>query len=141
MRMREVAVPRVQVGPIMLYHLPMEFYYDEVQHDVLIIKADGGLNGDTANQFVEQIAALIDSGLTRLIIDCTGLDYISSYGIGVIVRLHKRMAQLGGDVKLAGLHGLVFDAIRLVRLDRVWDIYPDVGRALLAFRAGAQEES
>jgi len=115
----------------------MEFYYHEVERDVLILRADGGLNADTASDFVQQIAALIDSGLKRLIIDCTGLDYISSYGIGVIVRLHKRMAELGGDVKLAGLHGIVFDAIRLVRLDRVWDIYPDVNRARLAFRSSS----
>ncbi len=112
----------------------MEFYYDEVDGDILIIKADGGLNADTADQFGESIEKLVDAGLTQIIIDCTRLEYISSIGLSVLIRLHRRMRRHGGDVKIASIKGLVADVLSITRLDTVFDIYPDVNRARLAFR-------
>jgi len=112
----------------------MELYYDEVDGDVLVIKADGGLNQRNADQFVNSLESLIDAGLTKIIVDCTALDYISSYGLGVLVRLHRRLAARGGNVKLAGARGVIFEVLRLARLTTLLAIYPDVARARLAFR-------
>jgi len=112
----------------------MEFYYHEVERDVLIVSADGGLNRDTVGEFIDGIAGLIDGGLTKVIIDCTSLTYISSIGLGALLRVHKRMKERGGDVKLAGLTGPVVGIIELTRLDKVFQIYRDVNRARLAFR-------
>ena len=41
----------------------MEFYYHEVDNDVLIISADGGIDKQTSKEFVEQILELIDGGM------------------------------------------------------------------------------
>ena len=116
----------------------MELYYDDVDGEVLVIKADGGLNGETAEQFVRDIEKLVKAGLTKMIVDCSELEYISSYGLGVLVRLHKRMERHGGNVKIASAHSALLDVIRLARLDRLFEIYPDVPRARLAFRPPAQ---
>ncbi len=43
----------------------MEFYYDEIDNDVLIVTADGGLNADTSEQFVQSIEKLVDAGAAR----------------------------------------------------------------------------
>lgn len=112
----------------------MELYYDDVDGDVLVIRADGGLNAGTARQLVESIEKLVDAGLRKIVIDCGGLDYISSFGLGVLVQLHARMARSGGDVKLAAVKGVIADVLRLTRLNRLLAIYPDVPRARLAFR-------
>ena len=112
----------------------MEFYYHEIDNSVLILRADGGINKDTAGQFVQELEKLVDAGLTKIIVDCTGLEHISSYGIGVLLRVHKRLAKHGGDVKLAGLHSGLVTVLRIARLDGLFDIYPDVNRARLAFR-------
>ena len=47
----------------------------------------------------------IQAGCRKLIVDCTRLTYISSYGMGVLVRLHQKLAKRGGDVKLAAALG------------------------------------
>ena len=112
----------------------MEFYYDEIDSDVLILAADGGLNGDTADQFVDEIMKLVDAGLTRIIVDCTKLSYISSYGFGCLIRIHNRMKKHGGDVKIANVSGIVPQAMRMMRLDKLFELYPDVSQARLAFR-------
>jgi anti-sigma B factor antagonist len=112
----------------------VEFYYHDMDDGLLVLKADGGLNSQTADEFVAKLERLIEAGLRRIIVDCSALDYISSLGIGVLVRLHKRLAAEGGDVKLAGIKSKVIQILSLVHLDSVLDIYPDVNRARLEFR-------
>ncbi len=114
----------------------MDFYYHSSDDEVLVIRADGGLNKQTAEQFIGEIGALIDGGVDKLIIDCERLTYISSYGLGILVRFHKKMVERGGDVKLAGVPGLVAQAMQLARLDRLLNIYPDVESARAAFGNG-----
>ncbi|MHC4130171.1 MAG: STAS domain-containing protein [Planctomycetota bacterium] len=112
----------------------MELYYDDVDGDVLVIKADGGLNNQTAEKFVTDIETLVDAGLRKIIVDCSDLEFISSHGLGVLLRLHKRMKRHEGDVKIASAKSALLDVVRLTRLDRLLAIYPDVPRARLAFR-------
>lgn len=112
----------------------MEFYYHEVDKDVLILSADGGLNADTAADFIKQLEQIIDFGSKKIIIDCTNLSYISSYGVGVLVRLHNKLAKAGGNVKIAAPPSKVLQALNLVRMGKIFEIYPDVSQAQLAFR-------
>ena len=112
----------------------MEFYYHEHDRDVLILAADGGLNANTAETFVKQLEALVDAGVNRIIVDCSNLQYISSYGIGVLVRLHNRLVKHGGHVKIASPPGKVLQALAIVRLAQMFEIYPDLEQARLAFR-------
>src|SRR3954470_16140330 len=104
----------------------MEVYYHEIDHRVLILRADGGINHDNAAQFVTDLEKLVDAGLTKIIVDCGGLEHISSYGIGVLIRLHKRLARHGGDVKLAGVHSALATVMRIARVDMLFNLYPDV---------------
>jgi anti-anti-sigma factor len=112
----------------------VELYYDDVDGDVLVIKADGGLNSETADRFVSDIETLVDAGLNKIIVDCSLLEYISSRGLGVLIRLHKRMELRKGDVKIASVKSAILDILRMTRLDKRLEIYPDVSRARLAFK-------
>jgi hypothetical protein len=49
------------------------------------------------------------------------------------------MTDYGGDVKVAGLTGIVAQVISMARLDRLFQVYPDVNRARLAFRPAAKD--
>ncbi len=115
----------------------VEFFYDEIDGDVMILAADGGLNHQTAEQFVHDIEALVDAGLTKLIVDCSRLEYVSSYGLGVLIRLHKKMQGHGGDVKICAVRGFLAQVLAATRLSTVFEIYPDLNRARLAFRPAA----
>lgn len=112
----------------------MEFVYHETENDVLILRADGGLNSDTALQFISELENLVDAGLRKIIVDCSQLTYVSSYGLTILLRLHRKMAKHGGDVKLAGVPGLVAGVLRVTHIDRLLSIYPDIDRARLQFR-------
>ena len=72
----------------------MEFYYDHTDRDVLILSADGGLMADNAGRFVDELERYVDLGIRKLIVDCSRLTRITSYGLGVLLGLHKRLAKL-----------------------------------------------
>jgi len=112
----------------------MEFFYHELDDSVLVLSADGGLNADTADAFVKQLESLVDAGVDKIIVDCSRLEYISSYGVGVLVRLHRKLAARGGDVKIAGVKSRVFQVLTVMRMNDRFAVYPDVDRARLAFR-------
>ena len=97
----------------------MEFYYSDTDKDVLIIKADGGLNSDNADKFVDELAALIDAGQSKIVVDCSRLNNITSYGLGVLVRLHSKLSKKGGDVKLACVKGLIEQVFKCFRISKI----------------------
>ena len=112
----------------------MEFYYHDVDEDVLILNADGGLAAFNAGEFVGELEKAVDSGARKLIVDCTRLTYISSYGLAVLVRLHEKLASRGGHVKLAHVGGTIPRLLELARLDRIFEMYPTLDDARRAFK-------
>lgn len=114
----------------------MEFYYHDSDGGILVLSADGGLDAGTAEQFESELEKVIRAGVRRIIVDCSHLAYISSFGISTLIRLHKRLAKRGGDVKLANINSRLVALMSLSHIDRFFNIYPDVSRARLAFRPG-----
>ena len=112
----------------------MQTFVQERDGDLLIVSADGGLNRDTAHQLIDDVAAQVREGTRSIIVDCSQLQVISSAGIGVLLQLHRTMRLQGATVRLAGLQGFVVQAIRLMRLDSVFELYADVNAARLSFR-------
>ena len=101
--------------------------------DVLGIIPDGSLNAVTSEEFNQAIQNHLDQGGSKIIIDCRRLEYISSVGLGTLVALQAKVRKKGGELKLAGLYGLVADTIHLVGLDKIFGIYADMEFAREAF--------
>lgn len=112
----------------------MEFYYHDVDRDVLILAADGGIDAYNTDQILGDLGKVIDAGVTKLIVDCRQVLSISSMGVASLVLLHKRLAERGGHVKLAAVQARVFRILQITRLNTVLQIYPTVDAALQAFR-------
>jgi len=112
----------------------MQTFVQERDGDLLIVSADGGLNRDTAHQLVDEVGRHVAAGARSIIVDCSRLTVISSAGIGTLLKLHGAMKARGAEVRLAGLHGFVAQALQLMRLDGVFELFPDVNAARLAFR-------
>jgi anti-sigma B factor antagonist len=115
----------------------MEFYYRDTDRDVLILRADAGLDSYNVQAFLNELQRLIEGGARKLVVDCAALGYVSSFGITTFIRLHKRMAEHGGDVKLAAVQPPLFRLLEITRLNEVFHAYPSVEEAIKAFRTQA----
>jgi len=112
----------------------METYATEIDGDLLVLSTDGGINRGTATQLVESVTKLADAGVRKIIIDFSKVDVITSAGISTLLLLNRSLRNRGAEVKLAGMSGMLSQVLQLTRLDKIFEIYPDVSQARLAFR-------
>jgi anti-sigma B factor antagonist len=102
--------------------------------EILVLSLTGHLNAENSDYLMNCVQGHIEDGVSRIILDCEELDFISSMGLGTLIRAMTRLKKLGGAVALTGARGAVADVIRLVHLNRLLSIYEDVDAAATAMK-------
>ena len=92
----------------------------ENENDIYTITINGRIDTLTAPE-LEQIFKEIEPKANKLIFDMSGVEYISSAGIRVIVTIHKSMSSKDGFV-LRELTNNVSTIIRLTGFDMILTI-------------------
>lgn len=100
---------------------------------VLLMELSGQLDGAACEFLFSVIDGELEDGRNKLIIDCEDLRFISSIGLGMLMRVHSKTKKIGGDVKLSRVHGVIAEVVKLVLLDKVLQIYPTIQDAIDAF--------
>jgi len=57
-------------------------------------------------------------------LDCSGLEYISSAGLGVLLKTQKRLLAAGGKLRLTGVNRHIQDIFRYSGFDQIFEIEP-----------------
>jgi len=71
----------------------------------------------------EKARAVFDAVAEPKVVDLTRLDYISSLGLGMLVKTQKRLMQeTGGGLKLVRVNSHIQDILRYSGLDRIFEI-------------------
>jgi anti-sigma B factor antagonist len=55
----------------------------------------GEVDMATAPQLRDALLELVDGGASRIVLDCRGLDFLDSSGIGVLIAVRKRLGDDG----------------------------------------------
>ena len=55
----------------------------------------GEIDMATAPLLRDKLNELVDAGSTRIVLDCRGLDFLDSSGIGVLIAVRKRLGDDG----------------------------------------------
>ena len=79
---------------------------------------------------------LANDAVRALVLDLSGVDYMSSAGLGTVVWLGKRMRNAKQGFALSGLRDRVAQVFKLSGLDRILPIYPDLAAAEAAIEQG-----
>lgn len=112
----------------------MNVQISEHPGQVIVVQPMSRLDAFTAPALRERLLALLDDGFSRFVFDLSQVPFLDSAGMGVLVRLHKRAREQGGEVKLvwpaqeAGRR-----IIRLTRFDRVFAMAETAEEALRLF--------
>ena len=68
--------------------------------------------------------AFLDTVQGIVTLDCRGLDYISSAGLGVLLKTQKRLLAAGGKLRLAGVNRHLRDIFGYSGFDQLFEIEP-----------------
>lgn len=78
------------------------------------MKLTGWLDTQSEPMLEEEVNAL-DSSVTGLILDCEGLEYLSSAGLRQLVAMYKKM---NGNLTLRNVSDEIMNVIRITGLDK-----------------------
>jgi anti-sigma B factor antagonist len=68
--------------------------------------------------------SFLDKIEEQCVIDMARLEYISSAGLGVLLKTHKRLMSQGGGVKLVNVNNHIHDIFRYSGFDKLFEIVP-----------------
>jgi len=108
----------------------IEISHSEVAPATVVVKLAGKLMlGPEGDQIVGLVESLIGQGTRLFIFDLAGVGAIDSTGIGRFISSFNKIMAVGGEMRMAGASGHVFQSFRVSLLDKVFRFYPSVDAA------------
>ena len=83
------------------------------EEGVKVISIEGRLDTNTSKEANNELTKLVDEGKTKLIIDLSNLDYISSSGLRILLALSKEIKALKGEMRICGLNETVKEVFEI----------------------------
>ena len=100
--------------------------------NVAILDIEGDITSASEEALGEAYAEGADGGVRAVVLNFTGLEYMNSGGIGLLVTLLVRANRSGQKLLACGLDDHYKQILELTRLDEAITIYGDETEALAA---------
>jgi anti-sigma B factor antagonist len=101
--------------------------------DATILEVTGEIDGSSAPQLQEHIVALAQPG-SKLLLDLSGVSFMSSAGLRVLLLLYRQISGGGGQVVLVGLSDALKDTMAATGFLKYFKTTDDIGAGLEALR-------
>jgi anti-sigma B factor antagonist len=101
---------------------------------VSVLKVSGYLDTTTAGELETALYGLLERETYKVVVDLSSVNYISSAGWGIFIGEIKRIRNHGGDLKLAGMVGDVYEVFQLLEFHSILEAYPTLQEAVDAFK-------
>ncbi len=111
----------------------IELKSKQMEAGVTEVILQGDLNARGADQLLKFVDGMLAQDRHRMILDCGGLGYVSSAGMGTLISLHRELQELGGRLLIAGATGSVFELLDMMNLGSILELHPDMDGARQAF--------
>jgi len=100
---------------------------------VQIIRLSGSLDMYSLPRLEGQLRALFQEGQYCVVLDCGGLDYVGSAGLGALIGFAKQAREHNGDVRLLNVPDRVYKIIELLGFTKVLRVHNTEEDALASF--------
>lgn len=107
-------------------------YGIEPRQGCTLVRVTGEVDFETASGLHRAVEEAARSS-PRVIIDFTGVSFIDSTGLGVILVARNEADARGGSVALVGSSALVRRLLRSAQIDHAFAMYDNLDEALAAF--------
>ena len=94
-----------------------------VNDTTCLLGIEGEVDVYTSPQLKQEIIKLAESGVKRLIIDLSKVEYMDSTGLGVLISGLKRLRESEGNLALVGPGVRITRIFEITGLDKIFDIY------------------
>lgn len=96
----------------------------------LLVKVTGELDHHIAEKIRQEVdEKLRSTNAENVIFDFSGLDFMDSSGIGVIMGRYKKVRTLGGRVIAVGVNAGILRIMEMSGMDKIIKLMPNVEKA------------
>jgi len=110
----------------------MEIRVDNVDGVAVAAVPVDELDASNAGEFKRDMGPVLKSN-PRLVLDLSKLRFVDSSGLGTMLSCLRQLSAQGGDLKLCAMSKQVRALFELVRMHRIFEIYPTRDDAVKAF--------
>ena len=104
------------------------------EDSVRIIKVTGRLDpGDGPDQLHNMVQGFVEEDEIDFLLDLRSVTYISSTGVGSLIKCYRAVLKMKGHVKLLSPSQSVRNILAISKLDGVFEIFSDEDDALASF--------
>ncbi len=91
-----------------------------------VLKVSGSLDSNTAPEMIQSIGIYLKDRPNNLVIDFSGVDYVSSAGLRVVIKTNHTQTAAGDKMILCGLKDYVLEVFEMSGLSKILDIRDDI---------------
>lgn len=104
----------------------------EVRHcgESAVVTPVGELDHHTADLLREPLEDCLGQGRSRLVVDCSQLEFCDSTGLNVLLGARLKAEAAGGGVHLAGMLPVVARVFEITGAEAVFTVHPTLDAAL-----------
>lgn len=98
--------------------------------EILVLHVEGDLDVLTAPTLGTHLDVALTDAPSVLIVDITGVGFLSSAGISMLVETHRLTARAGISLRVVAEGPATARPMRMMHIDEIIDLYPTVADAL-----------
>jgi anti-sigma B factor antagonist len=113
----------------------IDVYVEEAAQNrgVSILRVSGYVDTTTSPDLERRLQALLREKRYHIVVDLSGVEYISSAGWGIFISEIREIREQGGDLKLAGMLPDVREVFDLLEFENILQSHADADQAVGSF--------
>jgi stage II sporulation protein AA (anti-sigma F factor antagonist) len=108
---------------------------ETTEHGITVIELEGRFDAPSAPEAEDAFRRVTDKGIDRVVLDLSGVEYISSGGLRAIIVLLKTMNRNAGSLAVCGLNPFVSEVFEITHLADRLNVQATRAQALQALQA------
>ncbi|MCI0352265.1 MAG: STAS domain-containing protein [Acidobacteriales bacterium] len=110
----------------------------EKRGDAVVIKLKGKLLlGESVDEFRSKWQDAVTAGARNVVVDISGVPVMDSTGIGSLMRCQASLSSPGGKLRLVGANKVIRQALRVTRLEKLFEFHDNEASALASLEKAA----
>jgi anti-sigma B factor antagonist len=95
-----------------------------------IISIDGRIDTTNFNAFEKEVVEIIDGGEKNIVLNCAGMNYISSSGLRVFLIAQKKLTALSGKLHLCEMQPTIKEIFDISGFSSIFKIFETQEKAI-----------
>ena len=101
--------------------------------EITVVEIEGKMNTGASPDAEKFLNALLDDGVTKILLNLEYLDFIASTGLRVILSTGKKLAGVSGKLAICSPNLTVMDVLKMSGFSQMFNVFDSEEEALTSF--------